>query len=171
MPWGRHLGGGVPISHNALQDYPEFHGADTWGYPARSSRGGTLQGRGTLPGGYPAQGVPCWGVPARGYPAGGTLPRGVFCQGYPAQGVPCWGYPAQGVPCWGSTLPGGTQVGYHPSQVRTGEYPPQARSGWGGTQLEQQKEYSLHSGRYASCVHAGGLSCLRNQFEMGKMHG
>ena len=29
----------------------------------------------------------------------------------------------------------------------------------GGTQVEQQKEYSLHGGRYASCVHAGGLSC------------
>ena len=24
-------GGGVPISHNALQHYPECHGADTWG--------------------------------------------------------------------------------------------------------------------------------------------
>ena len=31
--------------------------------------------------------------------------------------------------------------------------------GGGGTQLGQQ-EYSLHGGRYASCVHAGGLSCF-----------
>ena len=75
-----HLGG-VPISHNALQHFPECHGADTGG-------------EGTLPG-----------------PAGGG-------------GVPC-------------------QV-----QLRGG-----------GTQLGQQKEYSLHGGRYASCVHAGGLSC------------
>ena len=30
----------------------------------------------------------------------------------------------------------------------------------GGTLLGQQKEYSLHGGRYASCVHAGGLSCF-----------
>ena len=83
-----HLGGGVPISHNPLQHYPECHGADTWGgYPARSSWGG-----GTLLGGYPARG--------RGYPTGG-----------------------------------GYQVGQH-------------------------REYLLHGGRYASCVHAGGLSCL-----------
>ena len=35
---------------------------------------------------------------------------------------------------------------------------------WGGTQSGTprpgQKEYSLHGGRYASRVHAGGLSCL-----------
>ena len=80
MPWGRHRGGypypimlcnitqnamgqtpggGVPVSHNALQHYPECHGADTGGgYPARSSRGGTLPGRGTY--GYPP--------PPAGYP-------------------------------------------------------------------------------------------------------
>ena len=33
-----------------------------------------------------------------------------------------------------------------------------------GTRVGQQKEYSLHGGRYASCVHAGGLSCLVNWF-------
>ena len=65
-----HPGGGVPISHNALQHFPECHGAD--------------QG---------------------GYPAGG-------------RGVPCRG---------------GTQVGQH-------------------------REYLLHGGQYASCIHAG-LSC------------
>ena len=127
---------GVPISHNALQHYPEFHGADT--------SGGTLLG-GTLP-----RGVPCWGW--------------YHARGVPCPGVPCWGVPCQGVPCTGGTLPGGTQVGY-----------PRARMGgtllWGypgrvspkpgqdgGTQVGQQ-EYSLHGGRYASCVHAGGLSC------------
>ena len=95
-----HLGGGVPISHNALQHFPECHGADTGG-------GGTLPG--------PAGGV-------GGFPAGG------------------------------GTLPGGTLVRYPPpSQVRTG----------GGTQVGQQKEYSIHGGRYASCVHAGGLSCAK----------
>ena len=58
--WGG--GGGVPISNNALQHYPEFHGVDTWGgYPARSSWGG----------------IPCWGVPCPGVPCrGGTLPGG-----------------------------------------------------------------------------------------------
>ena len=78
--------GGVPISHNALQHYPECHGT--------------------------AGGVPC-----QVQPGGGTLPGGVPCQG---GGVPC---------------PGGTQLGQH-------------------------REYLLHGGRYASCVHAGGLSCF-----------
>ena len=81
MPWGRHLGGMQPGPaggvggthiHNALQHYPEFHGADTWGgtqpgpaggYPARSGRGGTLPGQ---------EGVPCrgwgWGDQDGGYP-------------------------------------------------------------------------------------------------------
>ena len=91
--------GGVPVSHNALQHFPECHGA-VGGYPARSSGGVPWLG-GTLPG------------PA----GGGTLAR----RGYPGWGVP-----------W----PGG------------------------GTQLGQHREYLLHGGWYASCVHAGGLSCL-----------
>ena len=55
--------GGVPISHNALQHFPECHGSAGGGYPARSSRGGTLVGGRTLAGG-----VPWWG---------GTLAGGV----------------------------------------------------------------------------------------------
>ena len=96
--------GGIPISHNALQHFPECHGADTGG-----TLPGTASGGGTLPG------------PARG----STLPGG-----YPAGGLPWSGTPT-----------------------------PPVRSGWGGTQVGQQKEYSIHGGRYASCVHAGGLSC------------
>ena len=73
---------GVPISHNTLQHYPEFHGADTWGYPARSSWGGTLL-EGTLQGGtqvgYPPPGQD-GGYPGRVPPTrsgwGGTLPGG-----------------------------------------------------------------------------------------------
>ena len=75
-----------------------------------------------------------------------------------------------GVPC--QVQPGGYPGRVPPGQVRMGGYsgrvcppgrvPPPARSGWGGTQLGQQKEYSLHGRRYASCVHAGGLSCLLN---------
>ena len=48
-------------------------------------------------------------------------------------------------------------------------------AGWGVSQqgggwsanIAQQNEYSLHGGQYASCVHAGGLSCLSesNGFE------
>ena len=110
---------------------------------------GSRGGAGTLPG--PAGGVPC---------LGGTLARGGTLLG---------------VPCWGGTLPGDTQVRYPPSQVRTGStlaggvprsgtppgrVPPQPGQDGGGTQLGQHREYFLHGGRYASCVHAGGLSCL-----------
>ena len=129
---------GVPISHNALQHYPECHGADTWG--------GTHPGSARGVGGYPAGGYPAVGYPARMVPC---------------QGVPCLGmYPGRVSPSQvrtGGTLLGGTQVGTPPQQGT-----PRARSGWGGTQLRQQKEYSLHGGRYASCVHAGGLSCFVN---------
>ena len=72
-----------------------------------------------------------------------TLPRmpwgsqGVPCQVQPG-GVPWYhgrgGTLAGGVPWLGGTLPGGTQLGQH-------------------------REYLLHGGRYASCIHAGGLSC------------
>ena len=117
-----HGGRGLPISHNALQHFPECHGADTTGggggypYPimlcniSQNAMGQTLAGGGSRPG------------PARG---GGTLPGGRY---------PAGGYPAGGVPC---------------------------RGGGGCTQVGQQKEYSLHGGRYASCVHAGGLSCKK----------
>ena len=89
-----------------------------------------------------------WGggeVPCQVQVGEGTLPGpagGVPCQGggYPAR-VRGW-VPCQGVPCWGGTLPGGTLPG-------------------GGTQLGQHREYLLHGGRYASCVHAGGLSCCQ----------
>ena len=92
--------GGVSISHNALQHYPECHGA--------------------------AGGVPCQVQLGGGYPVqGGTLPEG--------------GYPGRGGTLLGGTFPGGTLPG--------------------GTQLGQHREYLLHGRRYASCVHAGGLSC------------
>ena len=118
--------------------------------------GGTLPGPagggGTLPG--PAGGVPWLG----GYPG-----RGVPCQVQPG-GYPDWGVPCQvqlgGYPGWGGTLPG--PVGGVPCQVQLGGYP-----GWGvpwpggGTQLGQHREYLLHGGRYPSCVHAGGLSCIQ----------
>ena len=31
----------------------------------------------------------------------------------------------------------------------------------GSAKIGQQNEYSLHGGRYASCIHAGGLSCFK----------
>ena len=36
---------------------------------------------------------------------------------------------------------------------------PAARGGGGSAKIGQHREYLLHGGRYASCVHAGGLSC------------
>ena len=71
--------------------------------------------------------------PAGGTLVGGTLPGGTLL-GVPClgeEGVPCWGYPAEGYPARGGTLPGNP-----PGQVRME----------GGTQLGQQKEYSLHPG-------------------------
>ena len=97
-------------------------------------------GGGTLPG--PARG---------GYPVGGGVP---WPGGYYVGGVP-WpgGTLARGVPWLGGTLAGG-----YPAQ---GGYPGRGVP-WpgGGTQLGQHREYLLHGGRYASCVHAGGLSCF-----------
>ena len=87
--------GGVPISHNALQHFPECHRVDTWG--------------GTLPG--PAGGVPCWG----GTLPGRVPPSQVRTGGYPAQGDTQVGYPPAGYPpsqvrTGGGTLPGGYPV-------------------------------------------------------------
>ena len=70
------------------------------------------------------------------------MPWGRHLGGGTLPGPAGGGYPARGVPCRGGTLPG--------------------PAGGGGTQLGQQKEYSLHGGRYASCIHAGGLSCVIN---------
>ena len=140
MPWGRHWGG-VPVSHNALQHYPECHGAFTGGtlpgqdggYPARSGRGE-----------YPVR------VPPSRVPPPGQVRMGDTQAGYPPSQVRTGGtqvgYPLAGYP---QAWMGGTHVGYPPpSRV------PPARSGRGGTQLGQQ------GGRYASCVHVGGLSCM-----------
>ena len=35
--------------------------------------------------------------------------------------------------------------------------------GGGSANIGQQNQYSLHGGQYASCVHAGGLSCYLGQ--------
>ena len=132
------------------------------GYPVRYPPGG-YPGPGTTPGGYPdtpprgvcgppREGTQTPGVPRPGYsPPGGTqtwVPPG----GYPGPppGGPMSGYPPGGVP------------GHPPGGVPgpRGGYPGPGTPPGGGTRVGQQKEYSLHGGRYASCVHAGGLSCL-----------
>ena len=81
---------------------------------------------------------------AMGQPGGGGDPaRSSRGGGVPGRG-------GGGVPCGGGTMAGG-----YPGWRGGGGYP--ARGG--GTQLGQHREYLLHGGRYASCVHAGGLSC------------
>ena len=78
---------------------------------------------------------------------GGYLP-GPSQGGYPGGG---WGYPK-----WGVNLAGGTKrAGGYPGQV-----PPQPGQDGGIPSYFQHREYLLHGRRYASCVHAGGLSCL-----------
>ena len=102
------------------------------GYPARSSQGGTLAGGVPWPRGT-LQSPARGGTLARGVP----WPGGTLAGGYPGWGVLWLG----GYPGWGGTLAGGVPCR-------------------GGTQLGQYREYLLHGGRYASCVHAGGLSCF-----------
>ena len=126
-----HLGG-VPISHNALQHFPECHGADTWG------GGGTLSGP-AGGGGYPAAG----GYPAGG--GGGTLPVSDLSvsqtgfvphtAGYPAPGrVPP--RPGQGR----GVRHGGTQIGYPPPRQGTTPSPSQVRTGGGGYPVRRTEE-------------------------------
>ena len=147
-------GGGYPypimlcnISQNAMRQR-------RGGYPVRYPPGGGTRS-GTPPGGYPVR-YPPGGIPGSGPPWGGTR-SGTPPGGYPVR------YPPGGVPGSG-TPPGGTRVRYPPGGVPgsgtpPGGYPAQVPPPGGGTRVGQQKEYSLHGGRYASCVHAGGLSC------------
>ena len=120
------------------------------------------RGRGTQtpPGGEVPSQVPPQGgtrTPPPGGTWSGTPPPG----GYPD--TPPGGYPVRYHPPRGGTRtpPGGTRsgtpLGGYPDPP--GGVPSQVPPPGGGTQVGQQKEYSLHGGRYASCVHAGGLSC------------
>ena len=126
-------GGGVPIPHNALQNLTKCHGAATGGggVPCQVQVGGVPWWGGAWVGGLPWQGVP-WGVPCWGVPRSGTPPaRSARGGGYPAGGVPRAGTP--------------------PSQV--------SQRGGGVPRSGLHREYLLHGGQYASCVHAG-LSCF-----------
>ena len=71
---------------------------------------------------------------------------------YPAYGV----YP---IPSQDAGTPNARSRGVpHP---RSGRGYPNSYSGWRQyPQLEQHSMYLLHGGQYASCVHAGGLSCM-----------
>ena len=183
-PWGGGTWPGTPLPRGVrvppggVQVPP---GGYLTGYPPRGSgnpRGGTWLG--TPQGsGYPRGGT--W----PGTPPGVWVPPGGYLTGYPPgvrvppRGVPDWVPPQGGLGTPGGVRvpPGGYLTGYLPGGV-PGPAPPPPRGGTqtptppgrggtrtpppppgGGTQLGQHREYLLHSGRYASCVHAGGLSC------------
>ena len=74
-----------------------------------------------------------------------------------------WGYPS---PTRDGVYPIWTWDGVHLIWTWSWDgVPPDLDLGWGTRpppSLGQQKEYSLRGGRFASCVHAGGLSCINN---------
>ena len=127
-------GGGVPgtpsPSHNTSTGPMSFPG-----------RGDTpVTGPRSLPRGVPRPGPDREGVPQSG-PDGGV-------GGFPSQGVP-WPGPHGGYP----------SQGWVPPPSRDG-IPPIQRWGTPAPLIGQQMEYLIRGGRYASCVHAGGLSCF-----------
>ena len=104
--------------------------------------------------------------PGRGagvLPHPGQIPGRVGVGGRGRAGVPPiqirsqvggWGYPHPGqIPGWGTGWGG---IGYPPIQVRSQD----GGGGGRGPLPEQHSVYLLRGGRYASCVHAGGLSCI-----------
>ena len=95
-----------------------------------------------LSGGYPSPG---WrGTPGQRYP--------------PAVRTQDWGTPSPGQDRTEVPFPQ-TGLGYLLSQDRTG-VPPSTRTRVPPSKTEQHSEHLLHGGRYASCFHAGGLSCF-----------
>ena len=166
MPWGRHWG--VPISHNALQHYPECHVADTGGTQP-GPVGGTLPVQGTPSlaeypparsgWGYPCR-VPLGRVPPQLGQHGGTLTgnpppwarTGGTLPGDTQVGYPLAGYPGPG---WG-----GTQVGYPPAG-----YPP-ARSGQVGEGYPVSTTEGILTTRQAVCL----LHSCRRTFLFEKKH-
>ena len=115
--------------------WPGPAGGGTWpgpdrGYLGRVPSSQVLMGRGTWPG-----------------------PDGVTLAGYPPGQVQMGGALA-GYPLLARSKMGGTLAGYP-----LAGYPPKPGPD-GGTLVGQQKEYLLHGGWYASCVHAEGLSCF-----------
>ena len=96
------------------------------------------------------------GVPDRVPPRGVPRPPGGVSDRVPPWGVPDW-VPPLGTWTPPGGLPGTPRGGTWPGTPRGGGVPGPPR---GGTQLGQHREYLLHRARYASCVHAGGLSCF-----------
>ena len=126
----------------------------------------TWAGGGGGGGGTPARSR--WGYPGQVQTVGGGYPSQVQMGG---GGTPAWsgwgGYPLAGM----GYPPARSGQGY-PPPAGMGYPPSQVRMGWGGVppgtdgvpppNTRQQMEYLIRRGRCASCVHAGGLSCLPN---------
>ena len=129
-------------------------------------------------GGYPCRGVPQLGPAGDtpgGYPTSSTPVRpgpGYPCQGvgrYPCQGT--WTWPGGVTPVRGvlhlryplSDMAKGVPLLWVPPPVRPGQGVPLPGRGGGGT--PPRVEYLIRRGRYASCVHAGGLSCYVNDLK------
>ena len=143
---------GYPIPGPGRRGVP--HPADGWEYPIPGAGGGTPSQ--VQVGGYPIPG-PGGGYPIQlmdgGYPipgpVGGTLSQVQVGVPHPADG---WGSP-QPSSQWGGALYPLSKIGWDtPIQDWMGYPPPRQET-------DQQSEHMLRSGRYASCVHTGGLSC------------
>ena len=96
-------------------------------------------------------------------------PGGSRGQVSPAGGGVRSGAGVMGQASSGGVVAGGRQARSWGDQAsnRGGVRPVTGGVSWGGsaegggsTKIGQQNEYSLYGGRYASCVHAGGLSCF-----------
>ena len=133
-------------------DVPHFHSIS----PSHNASTGPM----SFPEGTPVTGL-------RSLPGEGVLK---FQVGYPSprrwgggQGTP-WGTSSLRQYRMGYSPPGHDGLPLPPHQDWMGT-PPQVRIRWDITlqpppqPQEQQGEYLLRGGRYASCVHAGGLSC------------
>ena len=145
MPWGSGgvrvppPGGGVPGQ------------VPPWGGTQSGTPPGTRSGK--PPGGYPVRYPPGGGS---GYlpPRGVRVPPGGYPVRYPPGGS---GYPPEG----GSGYPpGGVPGQVPPPGGGSGTPPGGTRSGGGVPGQDNRRSTDYTAGRYASCVHAGGLSCL-----------
>ena len=158
------LDGGIPHSRSGGVPHP------------RSGRGGTPSSFGW--GGTPSQ-VWTGGYPIPGLEEGGTQGTPPARSKIRMRGVPRvppiqdWmGYPPSQVQDQDGGVPPTSKTGWGTpspparSKIRTGGTPPRPRLDGvpppTHQESEQHSEYSLHGGRYASCVHAGGLSCWLN---------
>ena len=122
------------------------------GYPPSRSRWGDHLG-------YPPPSRSRWGA-RPGYPP--SRSRWGPAQGTPHPGL---GGGLLGVPPHPG-LCGGPCPGYLPRWGANLRSPPAGGGAARGTPPDQHSVYLLHGGRYASCVHVGGLSCLLIYYQL-----